>query len=114
MSVYLPTDPDQAILAASLTERASSLLNSAEGLLKAALVVIVLFFLIKNLVESFTVARLIISTVIGAAAVAIGTNMSIFADSAEEEFENTAHPAQIVEVVHTGVIDHPKSIVVEA
>ena len=104
MSVALAaTDPHNAILAAGLFDKAQEFTSNGKLLLQSAAGCLVLFFLLKNLMASFTVARLITSALIGGAALWVVFNMDVLKDSTGEEFESAPAAVSIVAEPSSGL-----------
>lgn len=104
MSIALAaTDPNNAVLAVGLFDKAQEFTSDGKLLLQSAAGCLVLFFLLKNLMASFTVARLISSALIGGAALWVVFNMDVLKDSTGEELESAPAAAHLVAEPSSGL-----------
>ena len=97
------TDPSNAVLAIGLFDKAQEITSDGKLLLQSAAGCLVLFFVLKNLMASFTVARLIISALIGGAALWVVFNMDVLKDSTGEELESAPAVVHIVAEPSSGL-----------
>ncbi|MFH5207883.1 hypothetical protein [Antrihabitans spumae] len=101
MSVLLAaaTDPATVVLAEGIFTKANGLVDSGTDLLRSAAGALAIFFLLKNLIASFTVVRLVTSALIGGALLWVVFNMNTISDSTGEELAAThAAPAVVLTV----------------
>ena len=78
-------DPNTAIVAAGVFEKIGELTNNGKVALQSAASCLVLDFLLRNLMQSFTIARLVVSALIGAAALWVVFNMDSLKDRTGED-----------------------------
>jgi hypothetical protein len=84
------TDPTVTFVAAGILDKANRFISDGTNLLKSAGVALALYLLLKNLMASFTVVRLITSGLLAGALVWLVSNMSSVSDSVGDEVNKPA------------------------
>ncbi|NHP17822.1 hypothetical protein G8767_30190 [Rhodococcus sp. IC4_135] len=86
MSIALAAaDPNTAVLAAGVFDKIAELTSNGKLALQSAAGCLVLFFLLRNLIQSFTIARLVVTSLICAAALWVVFNMDSLKDRTGED-----------------------------
>lgn len=97
-------DPTVALVAAGILDKADQFISDGTNVLKSAGIALALFLLLKNLMASFTVVRLITSGLLAGALVWLVSNLNIVSDSVGDEIDSPAAAAVIDAVVHLPVL----------
>ncbi len=96
MSVVLAAaDSVNAVLAVGIVEKANQFISDGTELLKGAAGALALYFLIKNLVRSFTFVTLIVSGLLAGLLIWIVGNMNVVKDMTGDEINKPSASATV-------------------
>ena len=65
LAALATTDPANSVLAASLTTWLTSTANQFEAVVKAGATAVIFFFILKELIQSFTLTKLLVAGLVG-------------------------------------------------
>lgn len=91
-------DPATMLVAAGILDKANQFVSDGTNLLKGAGALLALYLLLKNVLASFTVVRLITSGLLAGALVWLVSNLDFVSDKVDEEV-NKPSAAAVVHAV---------------